>query len=110
MPGKPQVWYLDLFAGANDHDAVRRAGEGGHKEINRTNLSREEIGQRLALPVVQEQLRLLRYRKSCPAFGFDSRLRTWQQGETAYFQWSNESGSTTLKADFRTYDFEIEEG
>lgn len=36
MPGKPQVWYLDLFAGKNDHEAVRRAGESGHKEINRT--------------------------------------------------------------------------
>lgn len=22
MPGKPQVWYLDLFAGKNDHEAV----------------------------------------------------------------------------------------
>ncbi len=27
MPGKPQVWYLDLFAGKNDHNAVARAGE-----------------------------------------------------------------------------------
>ncbi|MBQ1902505.1 MAG: glycosidase, partial [Lachnospiraceae bacterium] len=38
MPGKPQVWYLDLFQGKNDHEAVKRAGAGGHKEINRTNL------------------------------------------------------------------------
>ena len=28
MPGKPQIWYLDLFAGKNDHEAVRRAGSG----------------------------------------------------------------------------------
>ena len=28
MPGKPQVWYLDLFAGRNDHDAVANAGRG----------------------------------------------------------------------------------
>jgi hypothetical protein len=27
-PGKPQVWYLDLFAGRNDHEAVERAGAG----------------------------------------------------------------------------------
>ena len=39
MPGKPQIWYLDLFAGKNDHEAVKRAGAGGHKEINRTNLT-----------------------------------------------------------------------
>ena len=31
MPGKPQVWYLDLFAGKNDVEAVRHAGAGGHK-------------------------------------------------------------------------------
>ena len=39
MPGKPQVWYLDLFAGKNDLAAVARGGEAGHKEINRTNLT-----------------------------------------------------------------------
>lgn len=110
MPGKPQVWYLDLFAGANDHEAVRRAGEGGHKEINRTNLGGDEIAEKLSAPIVQDQLRLLRYRKSCPAFGFDSRFEAWQQGETAYFQWDSGSKRTTLKADFRSYDFEIAEG
>jgi sucrose phosphorylase len=29
MPGKPQVWYLDLFAGENDAEAVRRAARAG---------------------------------------------------------------------------------
>ena len=24
MPGKPQIWYLDLFAGKNDYEAVKR--------------------------------------------------------------------------------------
>ena len=28
MPGKPQVWYLDLFAGKNDHAGVEKAGTG----------------------------------------------------------------------------------
>ncbi len=45
MPGKSQIWYLDLFAGKNDHEAVQRAGESGHKEINRTNLSTDQITQ-----------------------------------------------------------------
>ena len=47
MPGKPQVWYLDLFAGKNDLEAVRRGGGAGHKEINRTNLSLEEAVEKL---------------------------------------------------------------
>ena len=43
MPGKPQVWYLDLFAGKNDLEAVHRGGEAAHKEINRTNLTSEQV-------------------------------------------------------------------
>ncbi len=53
MPGKPQVWYLDLFAGKNDVEAVRHAGAGGHKEINRTNLNAEQINTALQRDVVQ---------------------------------------------------------
>ena len=35
MPGKPQIWYLDLFAGKNDYEAVKLAGPGGHKETEK---------------------------------------------------------------------------
>ena len=72
MPGKPQIWYLDLFAGKNDHPAVARAGAGGHKEINRTNLSPQEIEERLQWDVVKRQLELLRFRNTFPAFGFEA--------------------------------------
>ena len=57
MPGKPQIWYLDLFAGENDHEAVKRAGAGGHKEINRTNLSAEDVELALKKDIVKKQLR-----------------------------------------------------
>ncbi len=30
MPGIPQVWYLDLFAGKNNYPASDKAGSGGH--------------------------------------------------------------------------------
>ena len=43
MPGKPRVWYLDLFAGINNYDAVKKVGSDGHKEISRTNLSIKQI-------------------------------------------------------------------
>ncbi len=75
MPGKPQVWYLDLFAGRNDHDAVRAAGAGGHKEINRTNLTADDVRAGLRRPVVRDQLALLRFRSTSPAFGFDAHLQ-----------------------------------
>ena len=93
MPGKPQVWYLDLFAGTNDHDAVAKAGPGGHKEINRTNLTAADVEAGLLRPVVQRQIELLRFRATFGAFGFDAacevadtepgRLRiTWSKGDT----------------------------
>ena len=36
----------------NDHEAVRRAGESGHKEINRTNLSNSDIAEGMKKEVV----------------------------------------------------------
>ena len=59
MPGKPQVWYLDLFAGKNDYEAMAKAGVGGHKEINRSNLSLSQTDELLKKDVVIKQLELL---------------------------------------------------
>lgn len=105
MPGKPQVWYLDLFAGKNDHEAVARAGAGGHKEINRTNLTIGQMEAGLETSVVKKQLELLRFRNTCPAFGFDARLEITTEGSVVYFQWSKEGASASLTADFATYQF-----
>ncbi|WP_022760509.1 alpha-amylase family glycosyl hydrolase [Butyrivibrio sp. AD3002] len=107
MPGKPQVWYLDLFAGENDYAAVERAGAGGHKEINRTNLSNEEMLEKLSKPVVQKQLELLRLRNTNPAFGFDAKLDLKQDGSVLTFTWENNGNKISLKADFASYDYEI---
>ena len=107
MPGKPQVWYLDLFAGENDHEAVKRAGAGGHKEINRTNLTNDMMAEMLKKPVVQKQLELLRIRNTNPAFGFDSKLDIKQEGSVLIFTWKNGDNSIALKADFATYNYEI---
>ena len=89
MPGKPQVWYLDLFAGKNDHAAVEKAGSGGHKEINRTNLSLPEVIEGLEEPVVVQQLELLRFRNTCPAFGFDAKCEVAETSpQTLRITWS----------------------
>lgn len=107
MPGKPQVWYLDLFQGKNDHEAVKRAGVGGHKEINRTNLSPEDIKERLSWPAVQEQLKLLKFRQECPAFGFDADLEVTVDGSLLIMTWKNQGAKATLKADLSDYSYEI---
>lgn len=60
MPGKPQIWYLDLFAKENDYEAVRRGGSAAHKEItNRTNLSLKDIEEGLKKDIVLKQLEII---------------------------------------------------
>ncbi|RKM61353.1 glycosidase [Butyrivibrio sp. CB08] len=107
MPGKPQVWYLDLFAGKNDHEAVKRAGAGGHKEINRTNLSKAQIEEALKKDVVKKQLFLLKYRNTNPAFGFDSELNIETDGSVMTFTWKKDGHEAKLKADFSDYSYQI---
>ncbi len=107
MPGKPQVWYLDLFAGKNDHEAVKRAGAGGHKEINRTNLTMDQIKEAMGKDVVQKQLELLRYRNTNPAFGFDADLSIDLDGTVMTFTWTNGENKAVLRADFADYSYTI---
>ncbi len=106
MPGKPQVWYLDLFAGKNDMEAVKRSGAGGHKEINRTNIMPSEIAQKLEQPVVKGQLELLKLRNTFPAFGFDSKFDYKCNGSTLEMSWTGNGHTAKLKADFETMEYE----
>ena len=107
MPGKPQVWYLDLLAGTNDYEAMRLAGEGGHKEINRTNLSREEAQRRLSAPAVQKQLELLRLRNTHPAFTEDAKISVNAAGDQLQIKWENQDAQICLLADLAADSFEI---
>lgn len=106
MPGTPQIWYLDLFAGTNDYKAVERAGEGGHKEINRTNLSEKEITEGLKKQVVRKQLNLIKLRNTSTAFlgkvtfekTFENQLR---------IKWMNGDEFAILTANLEDYSFEV---
>lgn len=111
MPGKPQVWYLDLFNGLNDYDAVRRAGEGGHKEINRTNLTLAEAKARLETSSVLEQLRLLRLRNTHPAFSPEAEIAAEARGSALILTWQTGGHFARLSADFESgkYDIELSE-
>ena len=110
MPGKPQVWYLDLFAGKNDCEAVARAGEGGHKEINRTNLTKVQIAEALEKPVVKKQLELLRLRRNCPAFAQGAKIQIESCGPELTIEWSCSGHVARLQANLQklTYRVEIE--
>lgn len=108
MPGKPQVWYLDLFAGANDLAAVQRGGAAGHKEINRTNLTRDEVDKALERPVVRDQLALLRAHNTCPAFDFDAELAVdCPSRERIVLTWRKAGAAASLEANLATLAFNM---
>ena len=107
MPGKPQVWYLDLFAGKNDYAAMERAGAGGHKEINRTNLSKEAMAAALEKPVVQRQLELLKLRADCPVFQEGAAITVKAEGSTLTMAWEQGGQIAALKADLADASFTL---
>lgn len=107
MPGKPQVWYLDLFAGKNDHDAVARAGVGGHKEINRTNLTAAQIEEGLQSPLMAKQLTLLRLRRTNPVFCSEAAITAKCDGTRIVLQWEADEQRAALDADLSTFAFTI---
>ena len=107
MPGTPQIWYLDLFAGKNDYQAADKLGDGGHKEINRTNLSGSDIESRLKLDVVQKQLEMIRLRNTSEAFKGD--LQILQSGtHEIRLLWKKKMERAKLYVNLNTQQLEIE--
>ncbi|HEX2922162.1 MAG TPA: alpha-amylase family glycosyl hydrolase [Bacteroidales bacterium] len=108
MPGDPLIWYLDLFAGKNDYDAVKKAGPGGHKEINRTNLTLKQAKKGLNESIVSGQLSLLKFRNSFPVFVPDARIEIINTTmELFKIQWQIDSYKAILEADLKDYSFII---
>lgn len=106
MPGIPQVWYLDIFAGTNDYKAADAAGSGGHKEINRTTLSARAIEEGLQRPVVLQQLAMMRLRNTSPAFMGTMHIEGISR-ETFMITWENTTASATLTVDLSQASFAI---
>nr|VFK16141.1 MAG: sucrose phosphorylase [Candidatus Kentron sp. LFY] len=102
MPGIPQVWYLDLFAGTNDYAAADKGGAAGHKEINRTTLTNGDIEQGLKRIVVRDQLHIMRLRNTSPAF--DGQLKIHNSDEHhLHLTWENGPWTATLSANLRDF-------
>ncbi len=106
MPGIPQVWYLDLFAGRNDYRAADRGGTGGHKEINRTTMKLEDVEAQLGRIVVRNQLQLIRFRNNSRAF--DGKLTVHDSEEhELHMTWTNGDAVASLSANLFDYTFVV---
>ena len=72
--GIPQLYYVGLLAGANDHASVARTGDG--RAINRHDYTRSEIDAALERGVVRRLLDLIRLRATHPAFAGQLEVET----------------------------------
>lgn len=102
--GIPQVYYVGLLAGTNDHAAVERTGEG--RAINRHDYALEEILAALERPVVRRILELVRLRASHPAFAGDLDVATRGRGSLR-LAWTNDRHRCALDVDLHSGGFSV---
>nr|WP_298991502.1 alpha-amylase family glycosyl hydrolase [uncultured Polaribacter sp.] len=106
MPGIPQIWYLDLFAGKNNYTAANKGGTGSHKEINRTNLSKDDIEIGLKKKIVLNQLKLIRIRNTSKAFLGKITINKSKENHLDII-WNNKNDFAHLTANIETLEFSI---
>jgi sucrose phosphorylase len=103
-PGVPQVYYVGLLAGQNDHAAVARTGEG--RAINRHDYTLAEIDRQLQRPVVQRLTELIALRNTHPAF--DGSLSVELASDSALrMAWTHDEATCTLTVDLATARLDI---
>lgn len=107
MPGKPQIWYLDIFAGENDIDALKRNKSLGHKEINRTNYTKDMVLDAIKKDVVIKQCEMIKWRNHCLAFNFDSEIKINSDGENLSIIWNYGGDIAELSCSMKDYSFKI---
>ena len=106
MPGIPQIWYLDIFAGKNDYQAADNGGNAGHKEINRTSLTLQDVKDGLKKGVVLNQLELLRLRNTSKAFLGNVTFNE-TSNEELDIKWVNNNEIAHLRVNLKTLGFSI---
>jgi hypothetical protein len=104
--GVPQIYYVGLLAGDNDHDAVARTGDG--RAINRHDYSTAELGRDLTRPVVRRLTELITLRNTHQAF--DGNLRVDSTGGSSLrLSWTHGPAMCTLTVDVATGELDIDD-
>ncbi|WP_123043222.1 sucrose phosphorylase [Cohnella candidum] len=104
-PGIPQVYYVGLLAGENDMETLKRLGEP--RSLNRHNYSHEEIEAQVQIPMLRRLYEIMRFRNTYPAFDGEIEIDEFAGDGKLGITWRNQENWTTLRADFRTKEFEI---
>jgi sucrose 6(F)-phosphate phosphorylase len=97
--GVPQIYYVGLLAGENDHRAMADSGEG--RSINRHDYTTQEVGAAIRRPVVQRILDLVRLRNTHPAFAGQLDVATTDE-TTIRLRWRHGDDACELEVDLRS--------
>ena len=87
---------------------MQRAGESGHKEINRTNLSTDQITEGLKKDVVQKQLALIRMRNTHKAFSEGAEVAISGGERSLEIRWEYDGAYAELHVNFEEGTYTIE--
>ena len=90
----------------NNYEAADNGGSAGHKEINRTTLTLQDIEHGLKKDIVTNQLQLLRLRNTSKAFLGDLKINDTQDNEIDLL-WVHNNEFAQLKANLNTLEFGI---
>lgn len=95
--GVPQIYYVGLLAGENDHAAVERTGEG--RAINRHDYTSGEIDAAIERDVVRRLVELIRLRNTHPAFDGDAVIEA-DDDRSIRLRWAHGDEVLSLDVDF----------
>ncbi len=95
--GVPQIYYVGLLAGENDHAAAERTGEG--RAINRHDYASREIEEALDRDVVRRLIDLVRLRNSHPAFDGEAHVEA-DDDHSIRLRWEHGDATVSLDVDF----------
>jgi sucrose 6(F)-phosphate phosphorylase len=105
--GVPQIYYVGLLAGENDHEAVRRTGDG--RAINRHDYTLEEVGAALRRPVVERVVDLVRLRNTHHAFDGEMCAEATSDASMR-LRWQSPGADLALEVDFAGGRAELVDG
>jgi sucrose phosphorylase len=103
--GVPQIYYVGLLAGANDHEALAKTGDG--RAVNRHDYPLEEFDSAIRRRVVTRLSELIRMRNIHAAF--DGALRVETEGTSrAVLSWQSGDSRCALDVDVLSGSWHVE--
>lgn len=103
-PGTPQVYYMGLLAGKNDHGLHELTKKG--RDLNRHSYTEDQIDSEVGRPVVQRLRSLMRFRNEHPAFSGSVEVLQ-SDNHSLHIRRVNKTHVAQLEVDFAHKTFSI---